>query len=246
VLTRDPVRPCLLNGQLPPALELVIQRAMAKNADERYRSMRELDAALAEFDDAHSGLPRQDLHIPERVSHITLPSIQLPKPLARMWGRTSVQIDNTRAELLGYSSALTLSVLLGLMDACIGMVRVSRSGAPLSGTEIVLSIFGSAGLLVTPAVLWGRYISQRVWSSTPRVLDTIQQVRNVLFHALVTYAAGTLLVRVLWGALHRDPSDATWPGWGVLVFMLATVVGARTAWRQLRAPQRVPAPQSVD
>ena len=237
VLTRDPVRPCLLNGQLPPALELVIQRAMAKNPDERFRTMRELDAALAEFDDAQSGLPRpQQRFIPQRVSHISLPRIELPGPIARLWGRTSVQLDNTRAELLVYSGALALAVLFGLIDAGTGLVRLSRSGAELSGTEIVLTVIGAVGLLVTPAVLWGRYVWQRVWSSTPRVLDAIAHVRGVLFDSLVTYAAGTLLVRVLWGALHIDPSDATWAGWGVLVFVVATFVGARTAWRQLRAP----------
>ena len=50
VLTRDPPRPCSIDPTLPPALELIIQKAMAKKPEERYRTMREFDLALAEFD----------------------------------------------------------------------------------------------------------------------------------------------------------------------------------------------------
>jgi serine/threonine-protein kinase len=234
VLTVDPVRPCILNAQLPPALELVIQKAMAKNPEERFRSMRELDAALSEFDDAVRFAPRQSM-IPERVSLSTLPHIELPAPLSRLLGRSSFQLDNTRAELLSYSIALGLVTLLGLIDASTGLVRLSRSGTPITGPEIVLSSLGSLGLLVTPAILWGRYVVQHVWPSTPRVLDTISRVRRVLFDALVTYASGTLLVRVLAGALRSDASAATWSGWGVLVFIAATVAGVRAVRRQARA-----------
>jgi len=236
VLTLDPVRPCILNPQLPPALELVIQKAMAKDPEERYRTMRELDAALAEFDGthAHSGLPRQEVFT-ERVSHVSLPNIELPERLARFVGQRSIQLDNTRAALCWYSCALALVSTLGLIDASTGLVRLSSAGAPITATEIVLCTLGSAGLLVTPAVLWGRHVVQRVWPSTPRVLDTLRRVRRVLFVALATYAAGTLLVRVLDGAFHVDPSGAAWAGWGVLVFLAAVVAGARCAWRQARA-----------
>jgi hypothetical protein len=126
-------------------------------------------------------------------------------------------------------------LFLGLIDASTGLVRMSRSGAALTGTEIVLSSVGALGLLATPALLWGRYLAQRVWPSTPRVLDTTRRVRRVVFDALVTYATGTLLVRVLDGALHVDASGATWAGWGVLVFTAAAVAGARAAWRQAHA-----------
>src|SRR5262249_28260028 len=49
VLTEDPVRPRELDQRIPEALELVIQRAMAKDANDRYGSMDELEKALAAF-----------------------------------------------------------------------------------------------------------------------------------------------------------------------------------------------------
>src|SRR5262249_51911727 len=47
VLTQDPVRPRELDARIPENLELVIQRAMAKDPGERYASMIELDRALS-------------------------------------------------------------------------------------------------------------------------------------------------------------------------------------------------------
>ena len=54
VLTAEPPRPMSLDPSIPDALELLIQRAMAKSVGERYQSMDELDQALAAF-----GRPRK-------------------------------------------------------------------------------------------------------------------------------------------------------------------------------------------
>jgi len=51
VLTEEPPRPSELNPAVPLSLELVIQKAMAKNPAERFQTMAELDAALAPFDE---------------------------------------------------------------------------------------------------------------------------------------------------------------------------------------------------
>ena len=47
VIWDEPARPKTLRRDLPDALELIIQRAMAKDPDKRFSSMAELDAALA-------------------------------------------------------------------------------------------------------------------------------------------------------------------------------------------------------
>src|SRR5580698_6612843 len=46
VLTQDPPRPRSIEPSIPEALEMVIQRAMAKEPKDRYESMTDLDAAL--------------------------------------------------------------------------------------------------------------------------------------------------------------------------------------------------------
>src|SRR5262249_10199101 len=52
VMRVEPVRPRSLEPSIPEGIELLIQRAMAKQADERYANMDELDSALGAFDRA--------------------------------------------------------------------------------------------------------------------------------------------------------------------------------------------------
>src|SRR5690606_847111 len=49
VLTSEPPRPRLVFRELPEAFEMVLQRAMAREPDQRYATLEELDAALAAF-----------------------------------------------------------------------------------------------------------------------------------------------------------------------------------------------------
>src|SRR5690606_25260016 len=51
VLVQEPARPRSLNTDIPEGLEVVVQRAMAKDPAERYQSMAEFEADLAAFDD---------------------------------------------------------------------------------------------------------------------------------------------------------------------------------------------------
>src|SRR5262245_63819311 len=50
VLTTEPERPSAIDPSIPLALELVVQRAMAKAPKDRYQTMDELEQDLAAFD----------------------------------------------------------------------------------------------------------------------------------------------------------------------------------------------------
>jgi serine/threonine protein kinase len=50
VLSDEPLRPRALEPSIPESFEVVVQRAMAKDARDRYQSMEELDRALSVFD----------------------------------------------------------------------------------------------------------------------------------------------------------------------------------------------------
>jgi hypothetical protein len=130
-----------------------------------------------------------------------------------------------------------VALLLGLIDATTSAIRLSRGGAPLTGAELVLSTLGSLGLLTMPTLMFGHYISARVWSSTPRVVETMRRLRRVLFAGLVTYAAATLLVRVFASVLSNDTGGVPSAGWGVLMFSAAVLAGLRTGWRDLQEAQ---------
>jgi hypothetical protein len=271
VLTREPAPPRSLNEAIPPELELVILKAMAKLPSQRYRTMRELDMALESFDlrtsssepevavggDAFEtsldlGLdtePELDSALLEQLDLddvspvVPAPApvpVEQPKsllqPLARLIGAEA--LDPARAKLVWLAWSMGVTALLGLIDATTSAIRLSRAGAPLTGTEIVMSTLGSLALLIMPTWLFGHYVSARVWSSTPLVLETNRRVRRVLFAGLVSYAASTLLVRVFAGVLSSDLSAAASAAWGLSTILIGASVGARTLWREL---QRQPA-----
>jgi serine/threonine-protein kinase len=59
VLTEDPVRPREIDERIPEGVELIIQRAMAKDANDRYATMTELEAALSALSSGQrSSLPQ--------------------------------------------------------------------------------------------------------------------------------------------------------------------------------------------
>jgi len=248
VLTREPLRPRSLNEAIPPELEAVIVKAMAKSPNQRYRSMRELDAALAVFDthaagvhnvaaDSGNGSLHVDLDLGAELSELDLvPSeeVAVPQPkrlFSRLVGAAS--LDDARAKLVWLAWGMGVTALLGLIDATTSGIRLSRGGAPLTGTEIVMSTLGSLALLVMPTWLFGHYVSTRIWASTPRVVEMIRRMRRVLFAGLVTYAAGTLLIRVFIGVLASELSSLSSAGWGLLLVVVAAVAGLRTGWREL-------------
>ena len=225
VLTQDPPRPCSFDPSLPPALELVIQKAMAKEPAERYQSMRELDQALAAFD-VEPPPPSAAEDAPERKS--------LPQLGAGFWGGHGAP-ERARANLSALSVAAGVCALLCTIDVSTSLVRLSRGGAPLTAAEIVLATLGSIGLLATPFLAWARHLLTRVWPSTPRVLDVEARTKRVLGSSLVTYGAGSLLVHVFAGAFRTRSSGLLWAGWSVLVFLATAAVGGVVAWSAFRS-----------
>ncbi|HET8933773.1 MAG TPA: serine/threonine-protein kinase [Polyangiales bacterium] len=241
VLTEDPPRPSSVVPSIPQGLELVIQKAMAKAPRDRYSTMRELDDALAEFD---SG-PNVVVATAHTVSEPS-PSPAAAKPptragaprfetqFFRMWGGVYNALEQARTNLVAYSIFSALYVFAGSLEVGLGLVRVSRGSAPLTSAEIAFAALASLGLLMAPCILWTWFLAKHVWPSTPRVMDVLDRIRLVLGASLGVYAGLTLFIRILGSTLHIDPSGIAWPGWGVLSFVLAAVVGGATAHNTIK------------
>jgi serine/threonine protein kinase len=221
VLTEDPPRPRSVVPSLPPGLELVIQKAMAKLPRDRYATMRDLDQALAEFDQLPNTGPRKV----ERPSTSTRVAPRLETQFFRMWGGMYNALEQARTSLVVYSVCAALYLLAGSLEVSLGVVRVARGSEPLTSAEIAFAALASLGLLMAPCIIWTWFMAKHVWSSTPRVMDVLDRVRHILGASLGTYAGLTLLIRILASTLHIDPSGIAWPGWGVLSFLLAAVAG---------------------
>lgn len=112
VLTQEPVRPRALEASIPEALELVIQRAMARQADNRHATMMQLDANFAPYNPAAGGLSLED-----RISG----------PPARPWPSWRAAARRSRSALARHraSEAVDRAVLgggRGLFWAAAGLV----------------------------------------------------------------------------------------------------------------------------
>jgi serine/threonine-protein kinase len=241
VLADEPKRPCTLDATLPPALELVIQKAMAKLPSDRYNSMRELDAELAFFEDAMGA---------SRLSRAPLVSLRSALAANDTASTGAVRgksrsAQRARGSLVALSLVTACCALAGLADAATSAIRWMRASDTLSFTEIVLAVLGSICLLIAPGVAWTRYVTDRVWPSTPRAVYALSRVKNVFIASLVAYGVAGLSVRVLESIVRADVQGVAWPGWAVLNFGVAVASGA-SVWLsdELRERTRIAKSQS--
>ena len=225
VLTQLPVPARSYSPELPERLEAVIVRAMAKSPDHRFPTMRELDAALAEFDHfaAGSGISSsQRLSIPASVAVPAEPKDLLQRML-RLY--TDSGPERAREHLWVLSAAYGLFLLAGLVAFTTGLVRLSSGSGALELRDGIMCVLGSIVLACIPAIAWAQHLFWHVWPSTQRVVQTLSYTRRVLAASVISYAAGMSLVRVI-GALRFSPSSLGWPGWDLCVFPLSLLVGA--------------------
>jgi serine/threonine protein kinase len=231
VIADEPRRPSTIERSIPIGVELVIQRAMAKNPDERYASFAELEAALAEVD------PRG-----ADAAGPTAGDVETPIPLASAetliadgstrtrftHGSDSHLVARARPRLVALALAASLWLLAGLVDAMASAVRALSSTEALTRSELTLSMVGALGLLIAPGIYAVRYLAVRVWPLTPRVIETAVRLQRALLASLAGYAVTVLGVRLLSTFSALEPAALASPS-SVLAFVVATA-GAVAVW----------------
>lgn len=224
VLTQLPVPARNHTPELPEGLEQVIQRAMAKSPDQRYGTMRELDAALAEFDyaAAASGISAsQRLSIPAPVATRAEPR-SLWQRMLRLY--TDNGPERAREHLWVLSAAYALFLLAGLVAFSTGLVRLNSTTGTVRLRDGIMCVLASIVIACVPAIAWAQHLFWHVWPNTQRVVHTLSLTRRVLAASLISYAGGMSLVRLI-GGLSASPSNLGWPGWDLCVFPLSLLVG---------------------
>ncbi len=237
VLTRDPARPRTIDPSIPPGLELVIQKSMAKQPGERYQSMREFDHALSQFDEgALDGDERSRDIASERArisatgaSGVSANANRWMK-LLHLWGGESALPDQVRLRLVAVSLAAAGCGFAVLADLITSTLRWTRPGVPLSDTEMTLAALASGSLVVAASIAWARHLLARVWSFTPRVVEVLGRTKRVVTASLVAYAFIMLAVRVVDGAMRADPSGLAWPGWAIVATAATVLAGGAVSW----------------
>lgn len=227
VLTRDPERLRTLAPTIPEALELVVQKAMAKDPADRFESMPELARALRAFDRT-GGLV--SIGVPGPTT------LDAPAGKARRlsaldaWLRTGDPASQAgpatyaRPTIVVASVVLAAWVVSAVAAALAGIVRALH-GDELTGTESVL--LGVACLLasLTPGVLYVNHVRRAVWPNSVRAIEHATDLRRAAVFALVTYGFVALALRVFFTVVVRETS-ALFDGRWDLLFLVASGLAA--------------------
>lgn len=224
VIGAEPERPSALNPQVPPDLEFVIQRAMAKDPKDRYPDMRSMSRSLASV----------EMEAPARTSS---GDAGLGAGLAR--AREMVAAGTSRGRLVLYATLLVgigVLSLAALLSACAALVFGEW---PLTRVETLLVAFGVMGTLLSPAYFLVQRVRREIWHNTARVVQAEAFLRRLLFTTGLGVAAASLLLAsfehvvtpMLHGAATSSVSPFMSPRWVVVLFGVAAGVAGFETWR---------------
>jgi serine/threonine-protein kinase len=227
VLTRDPPRPRSIEPSIPEALEMIVQRAMAKDPRERYASMEELDRDLAPFEaiDLVVGRTSQGSMTslaPPRGETMTEARVALARPMIVL--------------LLSLAGSMSVGLVLTAITAIMRAMRGGGAKANLTGSEAVFLLVGVTFTLATPGALLVRWLRRDVWGNTAQAVALAEKLRPPVIGALVAYGSASLFVRVVEMVFVRRGVGVAWAAWDLLFFFvtIAAAVGGAALGRLQR------------
>jgi serine/threonine protein kinase len=236
VLVSEPARPSTLNPDVPLALELVVQHAMAKNTKDRYPTMDALEHELAAFDPDLLSRPST---APPAASGTRHASDADPKTVVSAGSRRSGVRDAmeqtqqsarvARPGLLAFTG-LGFALLITSLAVAVGnALRALRGdGNDLSQAEAVLVFVCVCAALVTPLVLWLRHLMRDIWPSTPKSLGTMARLRGTVLYGAAAYGIATLFLQLFLVIMDRRAIGLAKPGFSLVAFLVAAVTAAAT------------------
>ena len=230
VLTEEPERPRKLAPEVPEALELVVQRAMAKELPDRFASMEELDAALAPFDAGPVAIAPAPPSRPGNPSRPTIVSRADPTARTMMAQATVVSGDAklSRPTIILSGIGLVSWLVGGVIDAASGVLRQLRHDGDLTSTEGILLMIGSTLIALTPVVYFVVSVRKNVWKNSVRALELAGDLRRTFFAATVSYGLVVLALRMTMNVVTRQSATISSGAWDVLAFVVSFAVAAIT------------------
>ena len=228
VMNSEPPRPRSLVPTIPAHLELIIERAMAKDPAQRYQDMAAFEQAL-------------DALAPARADSKQAAALDRPRTsVARRahQGQSSEgDIQAARPRLLLVSLSAVLLAICAATTAISGIELAS--GYTFDRVELRLLLLAIVGSSLTPATLWILRVRRRIWDNSSRVLLLLGQLRGAVLAGIVSYGLFQLAFNVQDSFLVRllsnpnvKPVGAGWVGWNLLLPAAALTCALGTGWRR--------------
>ena len=200
VLTQDPPRPRSIQPSIPEALEMVIQKAMAKDPEDRHRSMTELDERLAPFDPETSSpvslVPPAPGSVLRRPAKATIAAATQRSPSIGDVERDTREAKLARPTLVVLSFAAYAWLAGCFVDAGTSALAHFRGAVTANPTERLVVAIVVAAISLAPLVFWLRHLGD-AWKNSVRSVALARSLRRVVLAATVPYAFLALTLRVL-------------------------------------------------
>ncbi|MDB4936325.1 MAG: serine/threonine protein kinase [Labilithrix sp.] len=230
VLTQDPPRPRSIDPRIPEAIELIVQKAMAKEARDRYQTMAELEKALAVFEDGGRVMALQRQVGSDPPVDLAKSSTHRAFDLAKKMFATSTPPPGQSATLARVSrptitvaSAVLGTWLVGGTTASLaGLVRVLHDGE-ITLTECVLLVVGCLFAAATPIALYVLHVRKVIWPNSVRALQLASDLKRTATAALVTYGGLSILARIGHTVLWRSSRGLASGWWDIALFVVSLV-----------------------
>jgi serine/threonine-protein kinase len=230
VLTEEPTRPRKLNVEIPEGLELVVQRAMAKDSTDRYATMQDLEDALAPFDGGPLA-PTQPMMPPMRPGVPSLHAITKADATARTMMASGANYGDaklSRPTIVLTGLGLVLWLVVGVIDAAGGALRYAKHDSDMTHVEGLLLMIGSGLIALTPAIYFFLHVRKNKWNNSVRALELAGDLRRTFFAAAVSYGLLSLGGRMTMTVVLRQSGTLSSGSWDVLAFAASFVVGILT------------------
>jgi serine/threonine-protein kinase len=236
VIWDEPARPKTLRRDIPDALELVIQRAMAKDIDKRYHSMNELDAALIPFEFFESGTINRPPGGPKTPPPPTVASGDLGRAQTMVASTTSksgppdVTLAKWARPRVVTFGLVALFWSLVVAGSFIGFSITAVTHHALASVERLL-VVALAAALTAPLAIWEvRRLVRGAWRNTATMLGHADVMTRASAWSLAAYAFVSAPAR-FWALLNHEAE----PLWVELCAVGGALVAAAVIlWRSRR------------
>jgi serine/threonine-protein kinase len=238
-LVQEPPRPSSLNAEIPIGLELVVQRAMAKEPSERFQTMQELEDALGGFNaPSLPPLAGNDnmLSTPDALGKTVLsraPRLELRSEQRSVVQRASQGARLSRPALAFFTTLGFLWLVANVTIAVGAILRLSRE-ADITASESVLLPIAALAASLTPLIVWVRHLMREVWPSTPRSIEMGGRLRRTVLYSAAAYGLTALFVQLLESIVNRSGVGVARPGWALVAFQVGLLVAIVT-WVMTRS-----------